>query len=462
MRAAMRKSDIAISAAGQTLYELARMGVPAITVCAADNQARNLEGWRKSGFVLYAGEHGDRKLFDRLSACMTKLASPAKRCKRSILGQSLVDGEGAKRVAEKVIAEARKVRVLLTCVGGKFSLDTLEALKKSENPRIDVIGVDANENVAAKHVVKSFHVVPKGSEWPLKIMQIVEICKQEGVDIIIPCADEEAGAVATNRGLFEKNNIMCAVGNVSNAKLIVDKWKLFEFLSSNNVPMPKYYTIDNVGDLKDRAANFGYPKNKFVVKPRSSRGARGAFIVEKDDPYFSPEKIDYWDNLDLSDHIAMEYLPGPAYDVDVLAKKGEPIYVIPRRREWKNALSPSSEGCVVENNKRLISFVSRIVRVLKLHGVYDFDCGTTRGGNPALFEINPRFSGAVAASLGAGVNMQVMLVKMLLGVDIPKVKIDFGVHMRPLKKKVSFNNEKYRVHKMLFDKGKKKIYADKG
>lgn len=39
----MQKSDLAISAGGQTLYELIKVGVPTIVFCLADNQRRNID-----------------------------------------------------------------------------------------------------------------------------------------------------------------------------------------------------------------------------------------------------------------------------------------------------------------------------------------------------------------------------------------------------------------------------------
>ena len=49
------ESDIAITAAGQSLYELARTGSATIAVAVADNQLNNARGWREAGFIEYAG-----------------------------------------------------------------------------------------------------------------------------------------------------------------------------------------------------------------------------------------------------------------------------------------------------------------------------------------------------------------------------------------------------------------------
>ncbi len=47
MRDVMLSSDVAISAGGQTLYELARTGTPTVAVSVADNQKKNVEAMGK-------------------------------------------------------------------------------------------------------------------------------------------------------------------------------------------------------------------------------------------------------------------------------------------------------------------------------------------------------------------------------------------------------------------------------
>ncbi len=55
MHQLMMQSDLAISAAGQTIYELAVTGIPAIIIGTAKNQINNIKGWIDSGFIKFAG-----------------------------------------------------------------------------------------------------------------------------------------------------------------------------------------------------------------------------------------------------------------------------------------------------------------------------------------------------------------------------------------------------------------------
>jgi spore coat polysaccharide biosynthesis predicted glycosyltransferase SpsG/RimJ/RimL family protein N-acetyltransferase len=97
MKQIMTGTDMAISAGGQTLYELARTGVPAIVVAVADNQLNNIEGWKKSGFIEYAGWWEDKGILHSISRKVELLKKKEIREKKAEAGMALVDGKGAAR-----------------------------------------------------------------------------------------------------------------------------------------------------------------------------------------------------------------------------------------------------------------------------------------------------------------------------------------------------------------------------
>ena len=105
VRSLMMKADLAISAAGQTLYELAATGTPAVAIQVAENQACNLDGFSQHG-VVSPVSFGGRKQFQRAlaQALSSQLTSPQGRRRMSQAGQRLIDGLGAKRAAA-VMAE---------------------------------------------------------------------------------------------------------------------------------------------------------------------------------------------------------------------------------------------------------------------------------------------------------------------------------------------------------------------
>lgn len=99
----MIESDLAISAAGQTLYELAMIGVPTIAIGIADNQAMNIKGWRQAGFIEYAGMWNDAGTLKRTRKLFEKMKSDKLRKEKSEIGRRCIDGKGSLRIAEYLL-----------------------------------------------------------------------------------------------------------------------------------------------------------------------------------------------------------------------------------------------------------------------------------------------------------------------------------------------------------------------
>lgn len=105
LRDLMTEADLAVSAGGQTLYELAACGLPTVAVQLHDNQTFNVRGLAAAGIVRDGGCVADSDFESGLSQMVTDLIGDGgQRARMSEDGRSLVDGRGAVRVAEAVAA----------------------------------------------------------------------------------------------------------------------------------------------------------------------------------------------------------------------------------------------------------------------------------------------------------------------------------------------------------------------
>ena len=105
MKNIMEDVDIAISAAGQTLYELACVGVPTIAVSVVDNQLDEINGWKKADFIKYAGHWTEKNIIVNILNSIEKMKLYEVRVKHSENGKKRVDGNGARRIRDFIIKQ---------------------------------------------------------------------------------------------------------------------------------------------------------------------------------------------------------------------------------------------------------------------------------------------------------------------------------------------------------------------
>ena len=102
----LSKADVAISAGGDTLFELACVGTPALVLYEESHEGERANAFQKLGFGSNLG-CGARVNADRLCAALERLEDPRGRNDQSQAGKRIVDGRGAARVC-RILADAGK------------------------------------------------------------------------------------------------------------------------------------------------------------------------------------------------------------------------------------------------------------------------------------------------------------------------------------------------------------------
>jgi UDP-2,4-diacetamido-2,4,6-trideoxy-beta-L-altropyranose hydrolase len=104
LAALMLAADVALCGGGQTTYELAATGTPALAICLAENQTPSLTALAEAGTLAWIGDAGDADLETKIVAGLAGLfADRTCRERMNRTGRALVDGRGAVRVAHAVV-----------------------------------------------------------------------------------------------------------------------------------------------------------------------------------------------------------------------------------------------------------------------------------------------------------------------------------------------------------------------
>ncbi len=101
----MQKCDFAVSAGGNTLYELCAVGVPTVVYSIADSQLEFAKGFDKAGAAKYAGDaRKDHRLVQKIITWGTAaIDNQGFRGRMSQREREAVDGKGAERIADAIM-----------------------------------------------------------------------------------------------------------------------------------------------------------------------------------------------------------------------------------------------------------------------------------------------------------------------------------------------------------------------
>lgn len=187
--------------------------------------------------------------------------------------------------------------ILVTCAGsgvGQSALDSLNLVNKHY-----VIGCDAKKDVYAFNYCNKFYEVPSiySTDYTEKI---IEICKKEKIDVVIPGHDGELLIFAKKINLFDKNNIKVIVSKPDIIEISRDKYRWFKYFSDKGCSI---VNTKKISDFVNQPDMDFFPA---IVKPSGGSASQGISIIKNISelsehnfnadyiiqPYLFPEKVD--------------------------------------------------------------------------------------------------------------------------------------------------------------------------
>jgi carbamoyl-phosphate synthase large subunit len=319
------------------------------------------------------------------------------------------------------------VNVLITGAGAPGIKGTLYSLLKNWDGRpVRAIGVDMKPDVIGRHLCHRFYQVPPGSSEGF-LPALLDICEKERVDVVLPQVTSELFTLARHKGDFKKLGATVALSDYDAIRLANNKHELLNVARQMGDQHPEYHLVRTWDELERAASGLGFP---FVIKPPVSSGMRGFRVVyEKIDRTraFFEEKPDgstitvgelrgiFGDRF--PELLAMEYLPGPEYSVDILSSDDRVLSVIPRKRN--QIRSGITFMGTVEKRDDIIASAEQLTRRIGLTFAHGLQYKENAEGSPMLIESNPRVQGTMVLSTIAGANIIYGAVKLALGEQVP-------------------------------------------
>ena len=264
-----------------------------------------------------------------------------------------------------------------------------------------IYAADISNTAPALYFADEFRIVSRINSGRY-IDDIIEICNNDDIDLIIPTIDTELEILAKNKKLIEsKTKVIVHVSDENVVAICNDKIKSYEFFVNNGFLAPRLITEN---DIKN--GNYQLP---LFIKPLNGSSSINTFKIN------TKEELEFFYNY-IKEPIVQEFISGEEFTIDVFCDfSGKVISVTPRIRIATRS-GEILKGKIVKDPE-ITEDVIKLVKVLKPIGHITVQCMKTKRGIEYI-EINPRFGGGAPMSIKAGADSCEYLFRLLLGENL--------------------------------------------
>lgn len=357
----------------------------------------------------------------------------------------------------------RRRTLLFTSVGNEALAGFVADLRRRA-PRWVLIGVDVREDAAGRYLCDEHLTVPRRSA-PEFLLTLQDLVRDRGVELVVPlstedqdwfCRAEIHAALAPAAVLTSSEQAV----RISNRKTA-----LFEFLAPRSEVLPEYALVRSPEEALEAVDALVREHGAALLKSDEGTGGRGMVCVGRPlhDPApaagrrFVPLHVwhevagssealrehlfpSVWGAASAWPQLAVAYLPGTEYSVDLLADRGRVDAAVVRRRDA--AVGGLATTAQVVDEPDVAEAAVAIVEAIGLSHVVNVQFRRDREGVPRLLEINPRTPGTIGLSVAAGANLPLAAFARALGGDAAVVGPEIGLRA-------------FRYQGLVFDDGRR-------
>lgn len=256
-----------------------------------------------------------------------------------------------------------------------------------------VYTVDLNPLLApACYVSDGYKQVPRATDTNY-IEELLNICSEWDVKMVIPTIDTELLVLADNVDRFKNNGIYPIISSSAFISICRDKRMINDFFIERGISIPKPIDKDN-------------PVFPLFIKPYDgSRSIDTYLINSKEDlvPYhYENGKLMFMEYIDPKEHD--EYTVDTYYN-----REGKLCCAVPRKRIYIRSgeinKGVTKKNAIIEEFKQKLSFIDGAIGCLTTQVFLNRKTNRIIG-----IEINPRFGGGFPLSYLAGANFPKWLI----------------------------------------------------
>lgn len=287
------------------------------------------------------------------------------------------------------------MNILITSAGQRVSLvRAFQKELKTTYPDKKVFTTDMFPELSAACNVSDKYFTVKRVTDPQYIDDLIRICLDNDIQMVVPTIDTELLILAQNKAKFKELGIHAIISSVSFIEQCRDKRKTNLFFENRNIEVPRNIDKEN-------------PQFPLFIKPYDGSLSVNTFLIEYPeqltDFHLTNEKFLFMEYIDKKEH--WEYTVDMYYD-----KTNHVKCIVPRKRLLVRA-GEINKGLTCKNAlvsflKEKLNFIEGAVGCLTVQVFLN-----EKTGRIIAIEINPRFGGGYPLSYKAGANYPLWLIK---------------------------------------------------
>ncbi|TCM21361.1 carbamoyl-phosphate synthase large subunit [Novosphingobium sp. PhB165] len=280
------------------------------------------------------------------------------------------------------------VRILFTSAGRRVELTRcFRRAAEALGLRAEIHACDFYPDLSAACLdADRAFAVPRCTD-PAYVEHLLDHCRRERIDLLVPTIDTELEALALTRDSFAAAGTRVHISDPETVAIVRDKARTIAVLGEAGVPVPRSAPAEHV---RVAPGEWRWPA---FVKPVGGSASRGIGVLE------GPEDIAlaYAEPM-----LVQELLRGPEYTVNMyIDAAGRMLSAIPHRRLTVRA--GEVEKGRTTRDPRFVAIAAGIAAALPgARGVLCFQLIDDPDRGPCVFEINARFGGGYPLADHAG------------------------------------------------------------
>ena len=219
------------------------------------------------------------------------------------------------------------MRYLLTALGTNHNSSICSYLKNFEDNYLVGTDIYPAKYIPASISVNAFYQTKSIYEMESYAEQLLDICKKEKIDILIPIIDEEVLYLSENIQKFSDIGVKILVSDAASVKLCRDKLQTQNFLQKY---FPQLYI------KTERLCELNQNTFPLFIKPNSGRASTNCIKINN-----KKELMFYKEYFDEKDFIVQEYIDGDFYTADFFYDTKNDYFITLIRQE----LVRNKNGC---------------------------------------------------------------------------------------------------------------------